>query len=98
MAILQSVLTARRASPTQSRSDVNVKADPQGDFFLYSPPLLISLVVTREQASIEQKVTVTANGTLLVLHVYDFNLIFQNRADTAPFYPIRGDNSCQSQQ
>ena len=77
---------------------MNVKADPQGDFFLYSPPLLISLVVTREQASIEQKVTVTANGTLLVLHVYNFNLIFQNRADTAPFYPIRGDNSCQSQQ
>lgn len=65
----QSVLTARRASPTQSRSDMNVKAHPQGDFFLYSPPLLISLVVTREQASIEQKVTVTANGTLLVLHM-----------------------------
>lgn len=29
----QTVLTARRASPTQSRSDVNVKAPPQGAFF-----------------------------------------------------------------
>lgn len=94
----QSVLTARRASPAQSRSDVNAKAHPQGDFFPYSPPLLISLVVTREQASSEQKVTITVNGTLPVLHMYHFDLIFPNQADTAPFYPMRRDNSCQSRQ